>query len=942
MANSTLLPSISPMVTMETNITNSTVSPPGSLSIDNLYPAIFQCFTIILAGYIAGRADLITQSQGQGIGTFVGKFCLPALLFKSMVELNFSQVNWYFLLGIAISKTSVFVIVAVLTLLIRRPMHLGYAGLFAIFATQSNDFALGYPILKALYSDSNPEYLQYIYLVAPISLVLLNPVGFTMLEIQRRNQDVSHRTGKCRLVLQVTKDVLSNPIVFMVLIGIGGNFLFKQKIPAVLGDILEVLGNAYSASALFYLGLSLVGKVQGQLGVGLIAPMLLIGAKTLLLPLITWQVVGALELNQMNNSRSLSMYGFLYGTFPTAPSVFLYASHFSVAQDIIATGMVAGTFLSAPLMFVSAKMMTVVVNSEMDYKSLLVDTSFDLSVISLVCNAWIIAVIFLSGKHKKMPHHFLICLVCTQTFACIGMIIYDGLDTKIAWQHYTQFVILIVGVFSSRCFAAVLSVVVYLLHYRSLCFVLRVKVWFYLFGLGLPVFSTGMLLLLGKHHMHDEIDPSFHYGVDQAVLSVIILSICSVLNITFMVLHQRNSRQHKDQDGIKVRSKVKRSRHRGEEESATDRLLQDEEIPTPCHTQSSSRTKLISDTDGGGDNNRYRSLSCSACTEDCEVNLYKHTVRQNSSNIEDIVPFPDEMKQNRPKQNRSNRVVSKANTSKANTERDLPSPESSVSSSTSEDSYLDSIQSYECSNGTCSYQQRQQCAGLLRCYNASTRNIVVNDNDDVGVKVRRPKQTDEYQTGKFLILLLFLQVSMFMGLFICLWRLFNNSKSGIYVEIEFLDSFLNYGQSLVVFAIFGFDTRLMILPCIKRCKCSAGVRVVTRWRKWIYGTEMVHIPSRTELTEEEKHQCDQFVKYHRENCQQDIVRDMKYKFRTYNKVFCGTSFCDWMVEVGLCRGRGEAVTYGQTLLRGQIIGHVTSEHDFHDMPYFYRFLEDEE
>ena len=155
MVNSTLLLSNHSIVIMETNITNSTVSHSGTLSIDNLYPAIFQCFTIILAGYVAGRADLITQSQGQGIGTFVGKFCLPALLFKSMVELNFDQVNWYFLLGIAISKTGVFLVVVIVTILIRRPMHLGYAGMFAIFATQSNDFALGYPICK---------YYSYMYI----------------------------------------------------------------------------------------------------------------------------------------------------------------------------------------------------------------------------------------------------------------------------------------------------------------------------------------------------------------------------------------------------------------------------------------------------------------------------------------------------------------------------------------------------------------------------------------------------------------------------------------------------------------------------------------------------------------------------------------------------------------------------------------------------------
>ena len=129
---------------------NVTTTAPPVLSVDNLYPAIFQCFAIIMAGYIAGRANLISELQGKGIGTFVGKFCLPALLFRSMVVLDFTTVDWFFLLGIAISKTIVFVAVAVLTLLLKRPVHLGYAGLFAIFATQSNDFALGYPICKYL------------------------------------------------------------------------------------------------------------------------------------------------------------------------------------------------------------------------------------------------------------------------------------------------------------------------------------------------------------------------------------------------------------------------------------------------------------------------------------------------------------------------------------------------------------------------------------------------------------------------------------------------------------------------------------------------------------------------------------------------------------------------------------------------------------------------
>lgn len=47
-----------------------------------------------------------------------------------------------------------------------------------------------------------------------------------------------------------------------------------------LANLFAVSGNAYSATALFYIGLTLVGKIQGQMGMGLIVPLLLIGAKT--------------------------------------------------------------------------------------------------------------------------------------------------------------------------------------------------------------------------------------------------------------------------------------------------------------------------------------------------------------------------------------------------------------------------------------------------------------------------------------------------------------------------------------------------------------------------------------------------------------------------------------------------------------------------------------
>ena len=65
----------------------------GIISFDNLYPAILQCFVVIVSGYFAGRIGHVTASQGRGIATFVSTFCLPALLFRAMCTLNFSQVR---------------------------------------------------------------------------------------------------------------------------------------------------------------------------------------------------------------------------------------------------------------------------------------------------------------------------------------------------------------------------------------------------------------------------------------------------------------------------------------------------------------------------------------------------------------------------------------------------------------------------------------------------------------------------------------------------------------------------------------------------------------------------------------------------------------------------------------------------------------------------------
>ena len=95
----------------------------------------------------------------------------------------------------------------------RRP---GRAGLFAIFSTQSNDFALGNPILQAIYSLSHPDFQSYLYLLAPISLVILNPIGFVFMEIGKQQEQAAGtnlNNSKWVLVKSVIKGICTNAVI---------------------------------------------------------------------------------------------------------------------------------------------------------------------------------------------------------------------------------------------------------------------------------------------------------------------------------------------------------------------------------------------------------------------------------------------------------------------------------------------------------------------------------------------------------------------------------------------------------------------------------------------------------------------------------------------------------------------------------------------------------
>ena len=88
-------------------------------------------------------------------------------------------------------------------------------------------------------------------------LIVFFLVGFVFME-SGSNTDAT--LSKWKLVTKVVKGVVTNPIIFMTFLGIIANLIFNGNVPVFLDGFCTSLGNAFSASALFLLGLKMAGK----------------------------------------------------------------------------------------------------------------------------------------------------------------------------------------------------------------------------------------------------------------------------------------------------------------------------------------------------------------------------------------------------------------------------------------------------------------------------------------------------------------------------------------------------------------------------------------------------------------------------------------------------------------------------------------------------------
>nr|XP_039263349.1 integral membrane protein GPR155-like [Styela clava] len=802
----------------------------------DIFPALVECFIIILFGYISGRMNIITPKQGQGLGTFVGTFALPALLFKSMVELDFSTVSWAFMVAVLLGKAIVFLLVFCSSLILLKDRRkLSRGSLYAIFTTQSNDFALGYPLIQAVYGNSHPEFLQYIYLLAPISLLVLNPIGFMLLEIDKcRNNDEEYmvvdgsemtddeesktvQVGTsinvvdedvvnggnsefeeevyeeskftAKTCLNVSKGVFLNPLVFMVFIGLAGHFIFNGKLPNIISLTLGTLANAFSGAALFYLGLTMVGKISKQQGINLLIPSLLIVAKILILPIIIREFVlilsnvlpvyrpGHIPRNSTNMTDYVHLmadFGYLYGTFPTAPTVIIYASRYGMEVDRLAAGMVFCTSLSAPIMYVSAWTLSMSRMTAKFFENEVRIVDRNISIVTLFCSVWCIVIFIIGRKFLKVPHIITTSYLFAIFFSSLGTILwYYCREQSSKPSQIFLFGMMYFGVKSSRLLTASMALALVAVLSKGQTWLWSTCIWFIILPFVMSFFTTVGLMASADMNTNDNV---FAYGRSQDIASFVIIVLSFVITIICLIVVFKTANSYENIDN----------------QSQLSLLLPKSDIEIS-----------YSDDDNA-------------------------SIRENEGKV---------------------------------------------------------------------------CFFNTRC------------------------KFGDIQKGRHIVLLLLLSLSMFIGMCLVMWRLVRDEEEGIYFEVAFLDSVLNFGQGFFVFCVFGFDSDLIIDPFVRL------------WRKLRYGAEDISLPDLKTVDRETLHRCLQFVRYHLDDCKMDIVKEHRSGLLAYSEVFTGTELCTWLIIHGLVDDRSEALIYGQDLLTGRVLYHFNKKHYFHDHNYLYKFEE---
>ncbi len=241
--------------------------------------AVIPLFGLILLGYVCGRRRILGADAVDSLNKFVAWLALPALLFQSMAQVSWREINQpAYVATMALSIVVVFA--ASLVLDRRRGLRLGAASIKAMAGAYANTGYMGVPLCLVLYGS---EGLPPAVIATILTASVLFAGTIALIEIDRQGG------GQWRSTLaKVSWSLLRNPLVSAPLLGLAVA-ASGLPVPQPVFQFTGLLGAAAAPCALVTIGLFLS---RGQARVpGRALPWRIVAFKLVLQPLTAFLLV---------------------------------------------------------------------------------------------------------------------------------------------------------------------------------------------------------------------------------------------------------------------------------------------------------------------------------------------------------------------------------------------------------------------------------------------------------------------------------------------------------------------------------------------------------------------------------------------------------------------------------------------------------------------------
>jgi malonate transporter and related proteins len=233
-------------------------------------------FLLIGLGYAATARGLTTKDNIRGIGVFVLRFALPALIFRALSQRNVGDIlDLRYLSVYGLASLAAFASMFIYRRFVEK-RSVGISAMSALGVSCSNSGFVGFPVAVMVVGGPAVVALSMSMLIENLVII---PLGLALAESEARRD-----SRLDEMLFYVFRRLTRNPLVLAIVFGAAASAA-RLHLPEPLFRAVDLLANASVAAALFAVGGALAGITLKGLGVEV---GLIVAAKLCLHPLLVF------------------------------------------------------------------------------------------------------------------------------------------------------------------------------------------------------------------------------------------------------------------------------------------------------------------------------------------------------------------------------------------------------------------------------------------------------------------------------------------------------------------------------------------------------------------------------------------------------------------------------------------------------------------------------